>query len=64
MNKRWDIRKYLLLSQVVNGTISLEVNEIITENIKSKSNTNSNSSLGSLNIQKDFELITIYSKQR
>ena len=56
MNKRWDIRKHSLFSQVINGTTSLDVNEIITENIDSMSNINNNNYLGSLKILSEFEL--------
>ena len=56
MNERWDIRKHSLFSQVINGTTSLDVNEIITENIDSVSNINNNNYLGSLKILSEFEL--------
>ena len=56
MNKRWDIRKHSLFSQVINGTTSLNANEIITENIDSMSNINNNNYLGSLKILSEFEL--------
>ena len=56
MNERWDIRKHSLFSQVINGTTSLNANEIITENIDSMSNINNNNYLGSLKILSEFEL--------